>query len=103
MSRMSNEEIVDAVRSFDWRAYKLEAERQVIERSKRLKLKRMIVAAGYRALAAKLHPDTGGPAAGMARLSAARDELIAELGRKPKERKRHVWTFEWRDAPGVMS
>lgn len=97
MSRMSNEEIVDA-RSFDWRAYKLEAERRVIERSKRLKLKRMVVAAGYRALAAKLHPDAGGQAASMARLSAVRDEPTAELGAKPKERKRHVWTFEWSEA-----
>ena len=31
----------------------------------------------------------------MARLVEVRDEMTCALGRKPKERKRHIWKFEW--------
>lgn len=70
-------------------------EREAIERAARLKMKGRLIAAGYRALAARLHPDTGGSTEDMARLTNARDELIDALGGKPKERKRHLWVFGW--------
>jgi hypothetical protein len=40
-----------------------------------LKLEQEIIATGYRALAAKMHPDKGGSAEAMARLNKARDRL----------------------------
>jgi hypothetical protein len=77
---------------FDWKVYRLELERRAIEQAKRQKLRRQVVEAGYRTLAVKMHPDAGGSAESMVRLSEVRDDL---LGKKPRPRARHTWTFEW--------
>lgn len=85
-----------SVQPFNWKAFRQDHERRVIERAVRQKLKQKLIEAGYRALAVKMHPDLGGSTLDMVRLSEVRDEMIQQLGlKKPRHRARHVWTFEW--------
>jgi hypothetical protein len=85
---------------FDWKRYHLEHERKQIEEVVQRKFTRQITEAGFRALAAKLHPDAGGSNEAMARLSDARDAMLKQLGlEKLRPRARHVWKFEWKAFP----
>jgi hypothetical protein len=81
---------------FNWENWHLDNERKKIERAFRVKLKRKLFEAGYRAVAKSLHPDAGGSATGMSHLTAVRDEM---LGERPDVRKRNTWTIEWKEFP----
>jgi hypothetical protein len=67
-------DVLERIKTLQKQASKRAVERKTARDLQRY-LEMKIIDAGYRALAAKLHPDIGGTGEAMARLTAARDEL----------------------------
>jgi hypothetical protein len=73
--------VKEALDGIDFEALRQAASQQADERKVLRQLMLQMIDVGYRALAAKLHPDKGGSSEGMVRLNEARDRLKKHIGK----------------------